>query len=325
MERKERVTIKDVAQVAQVTPQTVSRALRNAPEISPETRARILKIAADLKYVKNNTAISLRRGSTKLIALVYDNLLNVYFSVMTDLLQTCLEGRGYSVMTIAVHRSNLDDEAYLNAVSHNVDGIISFLEPVEEISSCIARYRIPVLLFGRRTHVKGVDYIHTDDVEGGRIAARRLIEIGCCRFACLTEPLTLTCAYDRYLGFSEEAEAHGFAKPPIIEPSSEPLEERLESILGGEDAPDAFFCFNDMLALELLYLIEKKGLPPVKIIGYDNIQQEIHIPRRLTSVATDKTAMAARAMDILLCRIENAQEPRRADVSDVFLVNGTTA
>lgn len=228
-------------------------------------------------------------------------------------------------MTIAVHRTNLDDEAYLYAVSHNVDGIISFLEPVEEISSYIARYRIPVLLFGRRTHLKGVDYIHTDDVEGGRIAARRLIGSGYRRLAYLTEPLTLTCAYDRYLGFSEEIEAHGLEKPLIIERSSEPLEERLEKIFGGENAPDAFFCFNDMLAFELLYLIEQNGLPPVKIVGYDNIQQEIHIPRRLTSVGTDKVAMAARATDILLCRIEHAEEPYRAELSEVFLVDGATA
>lgn len=325
MERKERVTIKDVAQVAKVTPQTVSRALRNVPEVSAETRERILKIAADLNYVKNNTAISLRRGSTNLIALVYDNLLNVYFSVMTDLLQASLESRGYSVMTIAVHRINLDEEAYLYAVSHNVDGIISFLEPTEEISGYIARYRIPVLLFGRRTHVKGIDYIHTDDIEGGRIAAQRLIECGGKRFACLTEPLTLTCAYDRYDGYSRELEAHGFARPLIVEPFTDTLEERLGNIYREEGAPDAFFCFNDMLAFELLYLFEKRGLPPVHIVGFDNIQQEIHIPRRLTSIGTDKQAMAERATEIILRRIENAEEPRHTDTSAVFLVNGATA
>ena len=77
-----RVTIKEVAKAANVTPQTVSRAMRNAPDISEETRERILKIASKLNYVKNSTASALRSGSTRLIAVIFDNLRNVFFSIM---------------------------------------------------------------------------------------------------------------------------------------------------------------------------------------------------------------------------------------------------
>lgn len=108
MEKRARVTIKDVARVANVTPQTVSRALRNAPDISVSMRERILKIASDLDYVKNNTAISLRQGTSKLICVVYDNLVNVYFSIMTDFLQQSLRERGYSVLTLALRCGYLD-------------------------------------------------------------------------------------------------------------------------------------------------------------------------------------------------------------------------
>ena len=82
--KKSRVTIRDVALVARVTPQTVSRAIRNAPEVSAETREKILKVAAELNYVKNNSASSLRCGNSKLIVIVYDHLVNIYFSIMID-------------------------------------------------------------------------------------------------------------------------------------------------------------------------------------------------------------------------------------------------
>ena len=81
--KKVRVTMRDVARAANVTPQTVSRAIRNAPEVSAETREKVLKVAAELNYVKNNSASSLRCGNSKLIVIIYDHLVNVYFSIMT--------------------------------------------------------------------------------------------------------------------------------------------------------------------------------------------------------------------------------------------------
>ena len=87
--KKSRVTIRDVALVARVTPQTVSRAIRNAPEVSAETREKVLKVAAELNYVKNNSASSLRCGNSKLIVIVYDHLVNIYFHdrLFADLFQ----------------------------------------------------------------------------------------------------------------------------------------------------------------------------------------------------------------------------------------------
>ncbi|MBS1401222.1 MAG: LacI family DNA-binding transcriptional regulator, partial [Clostridia bacterium] len=283
MERKARVTIKDVARIAMVTPQTVSRALRDAPDIAESTKTRVLEIASNLNYVKNSTASALRRGSTRLIGIIYDNLINLYFSVMTDFIQFCLKERGYSMLTISVRSFHLNEEAYMAAVSHNVDGIISFLEPDEELTELIKSYNVPVLLFGRRTNVKRIDCIHTDDEEGGRLAAARLADDGCKNAVCITEALELTCAYDRYHGFEEELKRRGISKPRIVNPNVPGLEQQLLSLMKSPDGfPDGIFCFNDMLAFETLYFIEKNNLPSVKVIGYDNVQQEIHIPRRLT-------------------------------------------
>lgn len=326
MERKARVTIKDVARIAMVTPQTVSRALRDAPDIAESTKTRVLEIASNLNYVKNSTASALRRGSTRLIGVIYDNLINLYFSVMTDFIQFCLKERGYSMLTISVRSFHLNEEAYMAAVSHNVDGIISFLEPDEELTELIKSYNVPVLLFGRRTNVKRIDCIHTDDEEGGRLAAARLADDGCKNAVCITEALELTCAYDRYHGFEEELKRRGISKPRIVDPNVPGLEQQLLSLMKSpEGFPDGIFCFNDMLAFETLYFIEKNNLPSVKVIGYDNVQQEIHIPRRLTTVGTDKLALAKRAAEMIISKVETGDTNRAIEKKGVFLVEGTTA
>ena len=326
MERKARVTIKDVARIAMVTPQTVSRALRDAPDIAQSTKTRVLEIASNLNYVKNSTASALRRGSTRLIGVIYDNLINLYFSVMTDFIQFCLKERGYSMLTISVRSFHLNEEAYMAAVSHNVDGIISFLEPDEELTELIKSYNVPVLLFGRRTNVKRIDCIHTDDEAGGRLAAARLADDGCKNAVCITEALELTCAYDRYHGFEEELKRRGISKPRIVNPNVPGLEQQLLSLMKSpEGFPDGIFCFNDMLAFETLYFIEKNNLPSVKVIGYDNVQQEIHSPRRLTTVGTDKLALAKRATEMIISKVETGDTNRAIEKKGVFLVEGTTA
>jgi len=110
--KKSRTTIKDVAKMANVTPQTVSRAIRGTPNVAEETKARILKIAAQLNYCKNSTASALRRGATHSIAIVYDELKNVYYSIIIDFLQSCLEKRGYSILTFSYRYSYLTKETY---------------------------------------------------------------------------------------------------------------------------------------------------------------------------------------------------------------------
>lgn len=321
-----RVTIKEVAKAANVTPQTVSRAMRNAPDISEETRERILKIASKLNYVKNSTASALRSGSTRLIAVIFDNLRNVFFSIMADYIQFCLKERGYTMLTLSQQKAKLDEESYMTAAAHNVDGIISFIEPEDEISSLIEKYKVPVLLFGRRIELPGVDYIYTDDEKGGALAAKKLISAGCDKLLMISEGLSLTCAYDRFCGFKTEVEEKGLKTDLLIRSGldNEGFGKKILELKTNDNYPDGIFCFNDMIAFETLFYIEKYNLPPVKIVGYDNIQEEIKIPKRLTSVGTDKLQLCERAVSILLNKVQNDCATTQKAKADVFLADGAT-
>lgn len=324
MVKKARVTIKDVAKKANVTPQTVSRAFRNTRDISEKTKNRILKIAAELGYVKNSSATSLRCGTSRLIAVIYDNHINLYFSIMLELVQSSLRAQGYSTLTLSNPDKRLTKEAYLFALSHGVGGIFSFLEPEEGVGELIDRYHVPVLLFGRRTALKNVDYIYSNDCEGGRLAARKFIESGCKRVGYIAESMSITCVYDRYSGFETELKEKGLAPAFIVDTGAIDLENKVLAIYRDCPPPDGIFCFNDMLAFDVLCVLDQNGLPPTKIIGYDNLQHEIRLPRRLTTVGTDKAAMVEKATAMLVQRLQNADGEYMAKEEGVFLVDGTT-
>ncbi len=316
--KKSRVTIRDVARVARVTPQTVSRAIRNAPEVSAETREKVLKVAAELNYVKNNSASSLRCGNSKLIVIVYDHLVNIYFSIMIDYLQTCFREQNYSILMLSVTKHQLDRSDYEFALSHNVAGIVSFLEPDKEVTEMLDNFAIPVLLFGRRTDIKSVDYICMDDEEGGRLAARRFVEKGCTSSVYVSVG-TASCAYDRFMGFKKELESAG-AKTPRILDSMDCFEENFSALFeNSETVPDSIFCFSDMVAFDVIYRLEKMGIKNAQVIGFDDIQKEVRIPKRLISVGTDKRAMAQRAVNVLVSRIEEGRGPRVSDMFGVYL------
>ena len=317
--KKTRVTVRDIAEAAQVTPQTVSRAIRNAPEVSAATRERVLRIAEQLNYVKNSTASSLRYGNSRLIVIIYDHLVNVYFSIMIDYLQACFRARNYSILMLSITEHRLDSSAYEFAISHNAAGIVSFLEPDEKVEAMLDQFGIPILLFGRRTPIDAVDYLRTDDEKGGRLAAEHFAARGCERVLYVSIELSASCAWDRYRGFCDGWMQRGGEKPAAVEAGKDWEERFLVFFADPASAPDGIFCFSDMLAFDVLCLLEKYAISGVQVIGFDNVQEEVRIPNRLTSVGTDKRAMAERAAEVLVSRIENGKGERVTQSFDVFL------
>jgi len=321
--KKSRTTIKDVAKMANVTPQTVSRAIRGTPNVAEETKARILKIAAQLNYCKNSTASALRRGATHSIAIVYDELKNVYYSIIIDFLQSCLEKRGYSILTFSYRYSYLTKETYLKAISHNVDGIISFLDPKEEIEELIEGYQVPVLLLGRSTTLRNVDCVFADDITGGFLVGQKFIEKGCKNPLYITFPDDIDCNKKRLLGFQNCFKENGINNVSVFYKDDE-FESKLKLLLSGENRPDCIFCFNDMLAFEVINIINKNN-QIIPVVGYDNIQQEIYLPYRLTTIGVDKFAMAEHGVEILFLRMSGNKGEYVRKIEQVYLVQGQSA
>lgn len=113
--------------------------------------------------------------------------INLYFSFMVAYLHESLKKRGYSMLMMMEPVRSFSEELYLSVLSRNVDGILSFIQPEEELGGAIEAYGVPVVLVGRRSDVKNVDCIYTDDVKGGRVAAAYLADKGLKRIAFFSE------------------------------------------------------------------------------------------------------------------------------------------
>ena len=129
MSFRKKIRLIDIARACGYSVNTVSRALRDKEDIGKETREKIKKISAEMGYLPNTIASSLRCGSTHTIAIVFDNMINPYFMIMADKIHYRLDRHGYATMIFAVYDNKFRSAALAPIVSRQVDGIITFLEP----------------------------------------------------------------------------------------------------------------------------------------------------------------------------------------------------
>lgn len=318
-----RVTIKDVAMAIGVTPQTVSRVFRGKGYVSADTRLKVLDAAERLKYVPNSAAIRLRTGETRSIAVVFDSLMNVYFSIMVDYLHKEVQRHGYNIQTIFVNSHTIGESVYREALSLGVSAVISFLEPDPSLVDIVRDYGVPLMILGRRAEADIFDYITTDDVMGGELAARKLISSGCGSFGFLATAFGMTCVKDRAKGFFGALEANG-RKGETID-CGENVRSAFERYAEHKPLPEGLFCFSDMIAYDAIKALNGMGIAGVKIVGYDNIQADIPMPINLSTVGVDKPKFVELIVGSLLDKIEGRTKDRIARSVSVILYDGETA
>lgn len=302
---KDRVTIKDVADLASVTAQTVSRVIRNQGYVSEETKKRVMEAVRALNYIPSYAATALRNGMSPSIAIVFDSLRNIYFAVMLDYLRQTIVNHGYSVQLIFSEEFLITEKCYHEAISHGAVAVISFLESEEGLGETVKSCGVPLMVFGRTTEEKGLDYITTDDKQGGAIAAQYLLREKCTEFKYVVEGKGLTCALDRFEGFSNELAAHGY-KAQMVDVGT--YGDAALADINFNDPNVGIFCFNDILAFRVLNRMDELnlGVKP-KIVGYDNIASDLVLPVKLASVGIDKAKHAEFAVSSFIRKFNHPE------------------
>lgn len=318
-----RVTIKDVAASAEVTAQTVSRVFRNKGYVSETTRRKVLEIAKRLNYVPNGAAVSLRTGKAKNIAVVFDSLMNIYFSIIVDYIHREVKSCGYHLQTIYVDSHIITEEIYRTAISAGASAVISLLEPEPALGKVVGAFGVPLCILGRRADAGEIDFITTDDVAGGALVAERFLAAGCRTFVYAAEAFGMTCVIDRLEGFRTTLAAHGF-KTDVID-CAQGKEQAILGYVREKGWPDAMFCFSDMIAYDMLNVLEKHGVSHTRVIGYDDIRSDFTIFAPLTSVGVDKEVYVRHVLSRVIGKAEGRIEGRIAERVMPHLCEGGTA
>jgi len=327
---KGNVTIKDIAKELGISPSTVSRALKDHPDISPETKKQVNSLAEKWNYSPNPIALSLKGGGTKTIGVIVPEIVHYFFSTVISGIEDYADARGYNVM---VCQSN---ETYENEVKNvqtlvnsRVDGIlvsVSKLTRNMEHFHELRRKEIPMVFFDRICEELDSDRVIVDDEEGAYKAVKHLILEGRKRIIHLSGPPNLPISKNRIEGYLK---ALNEFQCPVNEENiikCDNIDEAnwiLPSLLKRTPPPDAFFSVNDLTAAETLKIVKNLGFKvpeDIAIIGFTNGQISTLTDPGLSTVDQHGYEIGQEAARLMLERIADKNKPFQTRVIRTELI-----
>ena len=262
------VSIKDIAQAANVTPGTVSRALRDSPRVNPETKNRIQRLADEMGYSPDAQARSLVEGRTRTIGVVVTTMTDPFIGGIVQAIETTAHDHGYSLILASSNDSSEREIAAAETLqSKRVDGVIVSSSRVGALhQGRLERLGVPVVLInslvqhrGRYTFSIGVDNRH-----GGFLATEHLVQRGHRRIAYVASPDDRSDSMERLAGYREALTEAGIDPDPslLVQGTGRAGggQRALPGLMALEDRPTAVFCYNDMTAIGLIHAAHAVGL-----------------------------------------------------------------
>ncbi len=329
-----RITLKDIAERCGYTANTVSRALRNDKKLSENTRRTIQQLAREMGYVPNSSAQTLRRGSSRTVAVIVNDINNPYYANMLSQIDQLLKEKNYRSMILCTQLDEDLASAMIQlAVSHLVDGILFFpFNNVRHIQELHAS-SIPFVLLDRWIPNAQADIARIDDFSGGYTLCRHLLDLGHRRLLYMAGPFVNSSQIDRQNGITEALEKAGLDPQThlrILPWDSIPDDPSPEQIIGLLKPFEytGILAFNDVLAYHAMNALHTVGVrvpDDISLAGFDHIRwRNAYLPP-LTSIAAGGQGVARAAIDLLFDRIERPDLPCRHHIIPVQLhLDGTT-
>lgn len=327
---KENITIKDIARELGISPSTVSRALKDHPDISKATRDAVNELAARWNYRPNPIALSLKSGSSKTIGVIIPDVVHYFFSTVISGIEDVVYQRDYNM--ILCQSNEMWEHEVKNIrtlLASRVDGILA---SVAKSTTVFDHYRsilekdIPLVFFDRAVEELDTDIVVIDDEEGAYKAVIHLLRTGKKRIVHLSGPPNLAIARNRLNGYLRAMKEYRL-KPSdddIVRCDDiESAEKIVPMQLRRKPRPDAFFAVNDLTAAQTLMIVKKHGLKlpeDIAVVGFTNSQIATLTDPGLTSVDQKGYEMGQVAAQLLLDRIEKPKSPRQVRIITSALV-----
>jgi LacI family transcriptional regulator len=300
------ITIKDVARVAEVSVATVSRALNGRQYVAEDVRARILKVASDLRYSPHHAARALSSRRTHTIGVVLPDLYGEFFSELMRGIDHAARERGLHLLVSSCHGSLAEQRDALRATPGRVDGVLvmsPFLGSEESLDEALAP-DIPAVLMNCAGNPRAT-VLNVDNYGGAYAMTRHLLGMGHRRIAFVCGPADNFDACERLRGYTDALAGQADAAAPwTVEGAFDEASGYAagETFAAGE-RPDAVFAANDMMALGCLFALRKAGLrvpDDIAVAGFDDVPMARYVNPALTTMRVDIASLGARALQLLL-------------------------
>jgi LacI family transcriptional regulator len=333
--KSQRITIKYIAERANVSFSTVAKALHNDPVINEKTREKIHKIAKELNYRPNVLAKGLRSRKTKTIGIILNDLQSPFYSEIYKAIGDIINKRGY---TMLLSDSSYDEELEMKnistMISQGAEGII--ISPVARDSVSIRALiedPIKAVFIDNRPSNPNISCVYVDHKEAARIATEHLILAGHRNILLLNGPLRLPSSQDFREGYVEALISHDIeVDEKMIKNNPISIErtcDQMRSIFSGEDNIGkadftAIVCLSDVIAIGVYESALQMGfnIPGTySLVGYDNILATKYLNPPLTTVHQPKEQTGLYAINLLLDEIENGHNEHRQIILNPVLIS----
>ena len=305
-------TIRDVAKRAGVAPITVSRVINNSGYVSQETRAGVEAAIAELQYVPNSLARSLRFKQTKTIGLVLTDVTNPFWTTVARGVEDVASQRGFNVILCNTDESEAKQGEYLSVLlQKQVDGVL--LAPVNSTTGAvqlIQRQGVVVVVIDRRVFNAQVDVVRGDSEGGAYQLTRYLLSLGHRRIAILTGPEGVSTAQDRVAGYAQALREAGLAVDQTLIYYGEFTQasgyEMTQKALLSRPRPTALFAGNNFIAIGASWALAEARLrapEDMTLVAFDDIPPALVLDPFLTVAAQPAYEMGRRATELLVDRL----------------------
>ncbi len=309
------LTIKDIARNLGVSISTVSRALKDHPDISTETKQLIKAYAEQVNYRPNVLALSLRRQKTNTIGLIIPAIVHHFFSSVISGIEDLAYKEGYNLIICQSNENQHREAINLQTLmDHRVDGILISLSKTTQVFDHFREAidnGIPLVFFDRVCEELESDKVITDDFEGGRIATNHLISRGCKNIIHLAAPQQLMIGKNRRNGYCEALKSNGLEirEDRILKcDTPEEVQTLRNHILDLAHDIDGIFAVNDSTAIAAIQILQKNDyrIPEdIAVIGYGDGPNATIIRPELTTVIQKGYEMGRESIKLLLQRLNN--------------------
>lgn len=301
-----KVSVKDIARLANVSIATVSRVLNKNGRYSAETEQRVLDIVKQYGYTPNASAKSLRTNRSQSIGVIVPDITNEFFAKIVRSIENSILPYNYSVFICDSHEdARLENQHLANLIAKNVDGVI-YISGKSDVAAQDEENDLPVVYIDRMPE-HAYATVQSDNEYGGYLATEELLRKGCKRIVLLSDMRPLSSVSQRTMGY---VKAHGKYGVKIIDDlkadggaSYHIAKQKTAELVEKGVAFDGIFATNDMMALGALHaLLEHKIEVPgqVKLVGFDDISLSGFCEVPITTITQNTERIGERAVKVLM-------------------------
>jgi LacI family transcriptional regulator len=316
------ITLKEIAAKLGISITTVSKALKNYPDVSEKTKKAVIELAQKLHYTPNSFAVNLRTRESKTIGLIVPEVVHHFFSNVINAIIDEAEKNKYLVIILQSNETlALEKKQVELLINKRVDGILMSLSNEsnndDHIKAIIDR-KIPFVMFDKISKLSKCSKVIIDDQKAAFNAVQHLIDNGCRKIAHIRGPLNPQNAIDRFIGYKKALEKNNisFDSKLVYTCESVTFQEGIDfakQIIEEHPDVDGIFAITDLVAVGVLSYFKDNDVKvpqQVAVIGFSNWFISQVLTPKLSTVDQPSHSMGIEAFNLLLEEINCHKEGR---------------